>query len=256
MDEKKLTELFNDAVRDAPPASFGTGEVRRASKRATERRRTAIVGGSVLAVVLLGGGVVTGIALSGETMSSNASAPMVASSGQGDGGGTMYDNGAPPPGPSARVESGQPNDRPEGPKQGGSLTGSAGPSAGSTPGGCEKADRELAAALASELPAAANAQVDDAQPVPFGCPPRSRGASFKVVDGPRSGTLSVVLAPPGSTPGIAPLGAGVPGTTNYNAPALVSGGTVYIVSQPGHDLAEPPFGEIGTALAAGIGQNH
>lgn len=255
MDEKKLTELFRDAVGEAPPASFGTGDVQRASRRATERRRTAIVSGSVLAVVLLGGGVVTGIALSGETMSSNASAPMVASSGQGDGGGTMYDNGS-GSGRSARAESGAPNDRPEGPKQGGSPTGSAGLSAGSTPGGCEEADRELAAALASELPAAANARVGDEKPVPFACPPGSRAASFKVVDGPRSGTLSVVLAPRGSTPGIAPMGANVRGTVNYNAQALLSGGMVYIVSQPAREFADPPFGEIGTALAAGIAQNH
>jgi hypothetical protein len=255
VDERKLTELFKDAVGAAPPASFGTGDVQRASRRATERRRTAIVSGSVLAVVLLGGGVVTGVALSGETMNSNASAPMVASSGQGDSGGTMYDNG-PASAPSARAESGHPNDRPEGPKQGGSPTGSAGLSAGSTPGGCEEADRELAAALASELPAAAQAKVGAEQPVPFSCPPGSRAASFKVVDGPRAGTLSVVLAPPGSTPGIAPLGAGVPGTVNRNAPALRSGGMVYIVSQPGHELAEPPFAESAQALAAGIAQNH
>jgi hypothetical protein len=255
VDEKKLTELFKDAVRDAPPASFGTGDVQRASRRATERRRTAIVSGSVLAVVLLGGGVVTGVALSGENLDSNASAPMVASSGQGDGGGTMYDNGA-ASGASARAESGQPNDRSEGPKQGGSPVGSAGPSAGSTPGGCEKADRELAAALASELPAAANARVGAEKPVPFACPPGSRAASFEVVDGPRSGTLSVVLAPPGSTPGIVPMGAKVPGTVNRNASALLSGGMVYIVSQPGPELAEPPFGEIAQSLAAGIAQNH
>ena len=254
MDEKKLSELFKDAVRDTPPASFGTGEVRQASYRAGARRRTGIIAGSALAIVILGGGAITAVALSGGTSNSSALVSAAGGGASSDKSGTMDSNGAQLPGlPRAENAPETPNDRTESPKQGGAPTGDAG-TASSTPSGCEKADRELAAALASELPAAAKAT--DPQPVPFACPTGSRGASVKVVDGPRSGTLSVVLVPAGVSPGIAPMGIGVPGTQNYSAAAAASGGTVYIVSQPTPELAEPPFGEIGTALAAGIGQSH
>jgi hypothetical protein len=251
VDEKKLSELFKDAVRDTPPASFGTGEVRQASQRASERRRSGIIVGSALAIVILGGGAITAVTLSSGASNTSASVAAVGSGESNGKSGTMYDNGA-VPGPSVLDAPQTPNDRAEPPMQGGTPTGDAG-TAGSTLSGCDRADRELAAALASELPAAAKAV--NPQPVPFACPTGSRGASFKVVDGPRSGTLSVVLVPKGVSPGIAPMGIGVPGTQNYPVPARQSGGTVYIISQPTPELAEPPFGEIGTALAAGIGQS-
>jgi len=44
-------------------------------------------------------------------------------------------------------------------------------------------DRELAAALAGELPAAANVKVADALPVSLYCPPDSAGARFDLPDG-------------------------------------------------------------------------
>lgn len=257
MDEKKLAELFNEAVRDVPPASFGTGDVRQASYRATARRRSTIVAASVLGIVLLGGGAITTIALTGGNANTTASGPASAGSAGPGGSGTMGSNGgdaAPPPQVEQQQIPAAPNDRSEGPKQGGSPSGTAGGSAGDTPGGCEKADRELAAALASELPAAAIV-TPTPQPVPFGCPPGSRAASYKVVDHARSGTLSVVLVPKGVSPGIAPMGIAVPGTVNFNAPAVQSGGTVYIVSQPTPELTEPPFNEVGIALAAGVGQH-
>ncbi|WP_133903925.1 hypothetical protein [Actinophytocola oryzae] len=52
-------------------------------------------------------------------------------------------------------------------------------------------DRELAAALAGELPAAANIKVDDAVPVSVACPPGARGAAFPLPDG----EISVILMP-------------------------------------------------------------
>lgn len=57
MDEQRLSELFGDAVGDAPPASFGRAEVVAASRRATARRRAALVGGTLISVAVLAVGV-------------------------------------------------------------------------------------------------------------------------------------------------------------------------------------------------------
>lgn len=246
MDEKKLAELFNEAVRDAPPATFGTGEVRKASQRATARHRQNVMVGSVLAVVLLGGGGITTVALTGGTSDTKASSPVAAGSADSGNSGTMRSEGEvyPPP-----VGEGPPSvlDQPEASKQGGSSAGGAGSSGTRTPsGGCDTADRELAAALASELPAAPE------QPqikVPFVCPSGSRGAAFKVTDGARSGTISVVLIPKGVEPGFAPMGIEVPGTQSFSSTTLRSGGLLYVVSQPTPELAEAPYSEIGPQLA-------
>ncbi|TCO64894.1 hypothetical protein [Actinocrispum wychmicini] len=253
MDERKLAELFNDAVRDAPPASFGAGDVRQASYRAASNRRTMVVAASVLGIVLLGGGLVSTVALSSGKSTSSASPVAVGGSADAGRSGTMDNEGKGAPAPQVQ-NAPETDNRSEAPKQGGPLSGTAGSSAGDTPRGCEKADRELAAALASELPAAANAKKGAEFPVPFGCPTGSRGAAFKVTDGPRAGTISVVLVPKGVSPGIAPMGIGVPGTMNFNAPAQ-SGGTVYIVSQPTPELSEAPFNETGAELAARVGQH-
>jgi hypothetical protein len=51
-------------------------------------------------------------------------------------------------------------------------------------------DRELAAALAGELPAAANIKIDDAVPLSY-CPDGATGAAFNLPDG----QLSVYLLP-------------------------------------------------------------
>ncbi len=253
MDEKKLGELFKDAVRDTPPATFGTGEVRRASVRASARHRQNVVVGCVLAVVLLGGGGITAVALTGGTSHSNAAVSASGGSADTANSGTMKSEagaGAP------RVQEAPPtalNDQTGTSKQGDSPPGGAGSPSTRTPsGGCETADRELAAALASELPAAPNAK--DAMKVPFGCPPRSRGASFKVTDGARSGTVSLVVIPPGVSAGFAPLGIEVPGTQDFSATGATSGATVYLVSQPTPELAEAPFTENGSQMVARLAQ--
>jgi hypothetical protein len=251
VDEKKLAELFNDAVRDVPPASFDAGEVRKASHRATIKRRNSVVAGSALALVLLAGGTVTTLALSGEMRNTTAaSAPAL-------GGAPMQNNGtmdaegnAPKPAaPTPREESSTQLDSRSGPpKQGGTPTGNAG-GAGSTPSGC-KVDRELAAALAGELPAAASA-ID--VPIPFGCPPAADGASVEVVDGAKRGTISVVRVPEGVDPGIALFGGEVSGSANAQALAT-SGASIFVVSQPAPGTAEPPFVDVIAGLAAELGK--
>ncbi|WP_143231223.1 hypothetical protein [Actinosynnema sp. ALI-1.44] len=144
---------------------------------------------------------------------------------------------APANGPSVMGQSSQQDNRSSAPKQGGHSTGNAG-TAGSTPSGCQ-ADRELAAALAGELPAApGKAQVVD---VPFGCPPGSRGAAFTVTDGSKAGTVSIVLVPKG-TYSVAPLGAEVQGTANAQSEAA-SGNQLHVVSQPDPNVqpVEAPY---------------
>ncbi|MBP2322073.1 hypothetical protein JOF56_002458 [Kibdelosporangium banguiense] len=251
MDEKKLADLFNDAVRDVPPASFDAGAVRTASHRATIKRRNSIVAGSALALVLLAGGAVTTVALSGEMRdSSEVSAPAMggapmANSGSMDGGGSAQAPAVPAP----RTEelSTNQDDRTGPPKQGGTPSGNAG-GAGGTPSGC-KADRELAAALAGELPAAANqGQVT----VPFGCPAGAGAAAFAVTDGVRKGTISIVLVPPGVEPGFVPMGSNVEGYVPTQAQAA-KGGLVYIVSQPAPGTSGAPLSDQIPRYAAEIG---
>lgn len=60
MDEQRLGELFRNAVGEVPPASFGPDEVVAASRRVAVKRRTALVGGTLLGVVVLVGGLAAG----------------------------------------------------------------------------------------------------------------------------------------------------------------------------------------------------
>jgi hypothetical protein len=254
VDEKKLAELFNDAVRDVPPASFDAGEVRKASRRATIKRRNGIVAGSALALVLLAGGAVTTAALSGELSNTTAaSAPALDSAPmQNDGTMGAEGNAQNPAAPAPREESNstQLDSRSGSPKQGGTPPGNAGGGAGSTLSGC-KADRELAAALAGELPAAAS-RIEVA--IPFGCPEGSRAASFAVTDGANQGTISIVVVPAGVEPGIAPMGGNVYGYVPTQALAA-SGASVYIVSQPASGSQAPLEDDI-ARYAAEIGKRY
>jgi hypothetical protein len=241
VDEKKLAELFQDAVRDTPPASFGTHEVRQASHRATIRRRNGIIAGSALAFVLLSGGAITTVALSGGASNSTASAPILGSStDSGDGGRAQ----------APRVEQAPPttmDDRSGPPQQGGAPTGDA------APGGCGQVDRELAAALADELPATAHTTSTF---VPFGCPVGSLSGAFKVVDGAKSGVISIVLMPPGVSPGFAAPGSNVPNSAIASAETATSHGLLYVVSQPAPGTTEPPFGDQTGPIAVKLAKDH
>jgi hypothetical protein len=253
VDEKKLAELFNDAVRDVPPASFDAGGIRKASHRATVKRRNSIVAGSALAFVLLAGGTVTTLALSGELANPTAAtAPALGSAPMADDG-TMdaEGNAQHPAAPVPRSEelSAQKDNRSGPPKQGGTPTGNAG-GAGSAPSGC-RADRELAAALAGELPAAAS-RIGVA--IPFGCPAGSLAAAYAVTDGDRQGTISIVVVPDGVEPGIAPMGGNVDGYVSAQAQAA-SGALVYIVSQPASGSQAPLVDDI-ARYAAEVGTRY
>lgn len=145
MDERELETLFKGAPGDAPPPTFGTDEVLAASARARARHRMRVVTGGALAALVLAGGGLFGM-LGSDLL----------------GGGGSPDSGA----LSADSRTGQPDEgvvRPSsgGPGSGPAATGMQGPEAADkdskleaarTPG-CETVDRELAVALAGELPA-------------------------------------------------------------------------------------------------------
>jgi hypothetical protein len=250
VDEKKLGELFRDAVRDAPPASFDTGDVLVASRRATARHRTAVALGSTVAAVVLLGGTALGVNLLGNRGSSlnAASAPAVGTGSPG----LMTPFNRPGAGaatPDTRSLETQrgglpPKSIPESPPtQGGELSGSASPRAGSTLVGCGPVDRELAVALANELPAAAGAQP---VPVTGSCPDGALSAGYEVRDGDRTGLFSVVVVPArigGSAVLDQPAGSRV--TTIPTS----GGGTITVLSTPATGSTAAPFGDRVPAVA-------
>jgi hypothetical protein len=181
MDERKLGELFRDAVPDVPPPTFDADDVATASGRLQLRRRNALLGGSVLTVVLLAGAAVLGVALWRGTDSSNSS-PTAAVAGANSNADIAPNE----------VPSGDKSFSVEPPKQGGVTTENAGPSgAGSTPRGCGRADPELVAALAGELRAAA----PDPVQLSVDCPPNAHGAAYSVTVNGVRGTVSLVVSP-------------------------------------------------------------
>lgn len=180
MDERELGELFRSVPAEPPAPSFDETDVARASHRITVRRR-AIASGAAVAVVLLGGGgVVAGSVLGG---GDDGGGSVVAEPGRSTGGGTEPRT-AQPGEAESRHQSGQPGIQglPSAePKQGGTTDGDRA-------SGCDQVDRELATALAGELPVAAS----DASPGRI-CPEGTTSASFRV-DG---SALTAVLVPEG-----------------------------------------------------------
>jgi len=179
--------MLRDAVEDAPEPSFTVDDVTNASRRITARRRSLV---TAAAAVVVGAGAVTGLVAFG--------------AGQRDGGSTALAPGETVvSGEIAKKnpESGQPNDD-EGrglgvesfpdasPKQGGGSSEEDGPRAEGTPA-CQSVDRELATALAGELPID---PVGEAIPYRSCFEPDGRAAAYRVP----GGTVAVVLDPQGT----------------------------------------------------------
>jgi hypothetical protein len=194
MDEKKLSELLKDVVADTPPATFDHGDVTRESDRLRQRHRNGVLAGSAFGVALLAGATALGVALwTGPVSTTDAAAGGEISS-PGNGNAAPYelpneDSDAAP----QTERGGRTDSSTETPKQGGSPTEEGGPAGpASTPRGCEQVDRELAAALAGELPAAANAKVSDAAAPLLACPQGATGARFDLPDG----RMTFIMATP------------------------------------------------------------
>ncbi|GAB3577962.1 hypothetical protein GCM10027445_44420 [Amycolatopsis endophytica] len=211
MDERELTELFRAVPGEPPPAAFDVRDVRDASARATARRRMTLAAASLCVVFALLGAGIMGFVQSRTTPSNQ-----VLGQEQPVGGPVRLPTASGLPGPSAM--------------QGGVGTGENGPRADGTPG-CDKVDRELAAALAGELPSTGvtGPRAGDV------CTPGSRSASYGVAENGRSGTVSATVLPPGASVQLAKLVEGAVADQQRAA----GGGTVIVLSVPAPGSAAP-----------------
>ncbi|MGM1058755.1 hypothetical protein [Saccharothrix sp. Mg75] len=248
MDEQKLSELFRDAAGDAPPASFDVGEVRAASARATARRRSAAALGSALAVVLVFGGVVVSTDLFAKSTGDTTAAGSAESAPSPDV--TPFGEAEVPavPKDASPDRSGgmPPKSVPDDPStQGDEPLGTADrPTVGRTPGGCVEVDRELAVALADELPVARGLQPS---PAAANCPAGGRGAGYLVRDGGATGTVSVVVVPPG-TPDLVP-----DRSVRFQSSPTSGGEELYVLSEPAAGSGVAPFADELASLARRLG---
>lgn len=228
MDERELKELFKDAPGEPPPAKFTAADVSAASRRATARARRTVVGAAAL-LVFAGSGVAAGVLAFAPTSEDEAGAPVAASAGQ-----PSEDQARPlNEGPGRASES-----FPEAaPQQGGAEAGEDGPRAGST-SGC-KGDRELATALADELPVAATATTRE-----LPCGSGVRAAAFRV----EGGTVIAAFDEPGSPTTAFQWAAG----SVVEERSVGGGGRLYVVSRPAEGTAplQDELPRIADALAA------
>ncbi|MEY7974233.1 hypothetical protein AB8O38_19760 [Saccharomonospora xinjiangensis] len=233
LDEARLENLLRDAVGDAPEPSFTVDDVTVASRRLTARRRSLATAAAV-GVVLTGAvtGVVIGATGADDTTSTALGPAEVPVSGEVA---------------KKSSEEGQPGDGglrgqsvegfpPVSPKQGGGTEGEDGPRAGGT-SGCRQVDRELATALAGELPIDPDGE---AIPAPH-CVAGASSAAFTV----RGGTVQALLTRPGvavQLPPLPPGGVVGEGRTAENA-------TVLVISLPGDGDDEAPFADRADGIA-------
>ena len=249
MDERKLAELLREAVADTPPPSFDQNDVTRESERQRLRKRNGILTGSAFGVVLLASATALGVAL-WTGPQSDEQAGTAAAGGNADAAPYELPEEGSAQVPKTEREN-SPLDAPSDTrKQGRTPSGEAGASApGSTPSGCEKADRELAAALAGELPAAANVDVDNVQSVELSCPPGSIGAMYRVVDSGQSGSFSAVVVPADAASLDWPS---LPVGTQRGESNMDDGRTVIVLSEPRMDSGVAPYGNDVQQVANGI----
>ncbi|MCT2585994.1 hypothetical protein [Actinophytocola gossypii] len=234
MDERKLTELLRDAVADAPPPTFDRDDVARESGRQLRRRNRALTG-SAFGVAILAGIGALGVALwtgPGSMETTGAESPAAAS---GNENAAPYE--LPEEGGRGDAETQRGDDQsssPESRKQGRSSDEEAGPiGPGSTPSGCEQADRELAAALAGELPAAANVEAEDGR---VECVDTATKVTFQVP----GGTVTGWLVPPGEVVTLEPP----PGWEVRRASTTTADGdTVIVASADPADSVDPPYAD-------------
>jgi hypothetical protein len=244
MDEKKIAELFREAVPETPPSSFSQDDVVLTSNR-QRLRRNRVVAGTALGVVLVAGGVSAGLVLSDDSPASvGVAAAQPGTTGNADN--APYD--AQIPGqegkePAPRAVQPPANSFPtQPPEQGGSATGEAGsPTAGGTPTGCQKVDGQLAAALASELPSAAGLKPS---PTNLKCPDGVRAAAYAVRDGNAApGVVSILLIPKSTG-------------TEVKTAFGPKGGEIVLVSVPPTGSTNAPFDEELAAAAKDIAKKY
>ncbi|RZQ65264.1 hypothetical protein [Amycolatopsis suaedae] len=219
MDDRELETLFRTAPGDAPAPTFTLDDVTARSRRQTARRRSTIIAACGFVVVVgLGAGV---LGLAGST-EQTASAPGMAQQEQ--------PNGVPARPPEDRVPMEMESVPPQSPMQGGTGTGDNGPRADST-FGCDKVDRELATALAGELPATGSTEASPGRV----CTTGARSAGFPVA----GGFVSATVFPPGTTVQLPPLTNGALPVETFGA----SGRRILVLSEPAPGSSVPPVAE-------------
>jgi hypothetical protein len=214
VDERKLEELFRDAVTTAPPATFDEQDVIRGSRRVTARRRLAAVGGSLVVTTLLVGGIGVGTGVFRDESNTIASQPESAKD--------------------------RPGAQTMTPRSGDDATR---PPMSVEPGGagqCGSPDSRLAGALAGQLP-----EVRATSPVAAsgGCPSGSQSVAFVLRDGDAAGRLSVILSPVGTTPPdqARPQETRRPDGTEQVTRKAHSGRILMVLSDPDAGSPAPPF---------------
>lgn len=244
MDEDRLSELLKDAVADTPPATFTHADITKESARQRVNRRNGLLAGSAFGVAVLAGATALGVALwtGQESPASVTSAESVDSGSNGNAAPyELPDEGAAASGRTERGEQ-QQDFPPESRKQGRPSDGNGGSSdSASTPSGCEQVDRELAAALAGELPDTANVKVDDALPVSWSCVTNASGAEFAVP----GGVISVLLMQDDQVTAFESAAAQADASTS-------DGRHVVVVSMPSDSGGSAPFASDLTRIATEI----
>ncbi|MGH3518248.1 MAG: hypothetical protein ACRDQ7_12685 [Haloechinothrix sp.] len=234
MDERELETLFRDAAGDAPLPTFSAGDIAARSARETARRRMRVATTGAFAVLVLAGAGLVGVL--GPGLDS------VDESGQGV---TSAESGDHPSGESG--DAGQPeaqqgrqdssDQRGPGsysaPMQGGEEDSKADPQVATGTSGCHQVDRELAIALADELPSTASTAAAPQR----GDGPCAEGggrAAFRVREGAAVGLLSVAFLPYGAEFRFTP-----PDDAAYVQARTASGGTLFALSNPDAGSSAP-----------------
>lgn len=250
MDERKLSELLRDAVADAPAPTFDQNDVVRASERQRLRQRNRILSGSALGVALMAGATALSVALWTAAHSADRSDAAEGVAAPGNESTAPYELNEEKDA-EARAQSdgggGDPNSSPESRKQGrtpGEDAGPAGP--GSTSSRCEQADRELAAALAGELPAAALSE----QPLPtaYLCGQSDTSVTYDLPDG----SVVATLVPPNSMSAIGQE----PGTELARADAPAPDGSTVVIVSTAPAGGTPPYADHLHEWARGVAEGY
>ncbi|HEX5401159.1 MAG TPA: hypothetical protein VFX16_02515 [Pseudonocardiaceae bacterium] len=240
MDEQRLSELFQAAAGDGPPASFDEADVAAAAKKVTARRRSMIAGGGGLAVVAIAVGLLLGTGTFGHTLpQGSATAAGALVSPRTETSGRTFGHAL------AGPDVGTPQSFPSStPMQGGGGAGGVGPAAGSTRAGCGPTDGQLAVALANELPSVG---APTANPASVACAAGSRSVTFLVRDGVTSGYVIAVLSPTASNSLVSDA---APGAHSFQGPSASGKWMVFVLSQPANGGAGPLVGKLDTIQAA------
>jgi hypothetical protein len=260
VDERQLAELFRAAADGGPPARFSHSDVVTTSRRITTRRRAGIAGAATFGVAVLLGAVLTGNALFGGPERDDLTAagspaespaqPRMESDGQGQAEAPPPKQAPPEPTPPEQASGlGVPASPSQGTGESGKVVPWPGLGDDDARAGCGQADRELAEALAAQLPAADQAR---AVAVPDRCPPDARAVAVPVEDAAAAGWIYLVLAPVrGDGPPDRPLER-ADGALGYQRLAR-SGLVLVVLSVPRVEGGPAPFASDLSRVAENLG---